>query len=270
MSQEEIKQEVLHKVFGTMLRNACERLAAKNPDFHYSLSDASGQAVYRFSTSITEKVFGKTNQKDGPWKNGKSAMYEILNESGDLIVRLSLGSSFFLDSWMEDYSSIAVGKSYTDDEKGLLSIASWSMKELYPNDETNLALERFVDEKLPIYEKELLAWQKKREALLEEGTIYAVKTDRYERNPAARKKCIEAHGCRCAICGFDFKKVYGEGFEGIIQVHHIVPLSKTKENHVVDPVKDLIPVCPNCHVALHAKPGGVYLPEELKAKIGGN
>ena len=27
---------------------------------------------------------------------------------------------------------------------------------------------------------------------------------------------------------------------------------------------DLIPVCPNCHTALHSKKGGVYTIEELK------
>jgi predicted HNH restriction endonuclease len=29
-------------------------------------------------------------------------------------------------------------------------------------------------------------------------------------------------------------------------------------------VKDLIPVCPNCHMILHSKPGGFYTVEEVK------
>lgn len=32
----------------------------------------------------------------------------------------------------------------------------------------------------------------------------------------------------------------------------------------MDPVRDLIPVYPNCHTALHSKPDGVYGIEELK------
>ena len=34
---------------------------------------------------------------------------------------------------------------------------------------------------------------------------------------------------------------------------------------IVSSAKDLVPVCPNCHTALHSKPGGVYSVEELKA-----
>ena len=47
-------------------------------------------------------------------------------------------------------------------------------------------------------------------------------------------------------------------------MHHIVPLAEIKEDYVVDPVKDLIPVCPNCHMVLHSKNGGVFLPNEVK------
>lgn len=99
---------------------------------------------------------------------------------------------------------------------------------------------------------------------LTEGTITEVTLDRYERNGTAREACLAAHGTTCAICGFDFAKTYGPDFAGIIQVHHIVPLHERAGEHVVDPVRDLIPVCPNCHVALHSKLGGTYLPDELR------
>lgn len=105
--------------------------------------------------------------------------------------------------------------------------------------------------------------------LLTEGATISVRADRYERSRAARRACIEAHGATCAICGFDFAKTYGPQFTGIIQVHHVVPLHQTATEHVVDPVRDLIPVCPNCHVALHAKPGGgTYTPDELRVLMG--
>lgn len=100
---------------------------------------------------------------------------------------------------------------------------------------------------------------------LKEGSRAEVTLDRYERSRAARAACIAAHGTSCAICGFDFARTYGPDFAGIIQVHHIVPLHIIAEEHAVDPIKDLIPVCPNCHVALHSKHGGTYLPDELRA-----
>lgn len=104
---------------------------------------------------------------------------------------------------------------------------------------------------------------------LTEGAMTSVRADRYERSRAARQACIKAHGATCAICGFDFARTYGQQFEGIIQVHHVVPLHQTAAEHVVDPVRDLIPVCPNCHVALHAKPdGGTYTPDELRILMG--
>ena len=99
---------------------------------------------------------------------------------------------------------------------------------------------------------------------LTEGAMTEVTLDRYERSRTAREACLAAHGTTCAICGFDFAKTYGPDFAGIIQVHHIVPLHERAGEHVVDPVRDLIPVCPNCHVALHSKPGGTYFPDELR------
>lgn len=113
-------------------------------------------------------------------------------------------------------------------------------------------------------EKESPSEQQATAALIE-GALKAVVADRYERSRAARQACIQAHGATCAICGFDFAKVYGPQFAGIIQVHHIMPLHETGKAHEVDPVRDLIPVCPNCHVALHAKPDGTYTPDELRA-----
>lgn len=38
---------------------------------------------------------------------------------------------------------------------------------------------------------------------------------------------------------------------GVIHVHHIVPLSKIGAEYKLDPIKDLIPLCPNCHAVVH-------------------
>mgnify|MGYP001595533781 FL=1 len=84
-----------------------------------------------------------------------------------------------------------------------------------------------------------------------EGATRQVLINAYERNHQARIACIEHHGSCCTICGFDFGKRYGENFEGLIHVHHIVPLSKLGKESIVDPKKDLIPVCPNCHAVIH-------------------
>ena len=103
--------------------------------------------------------------------------------------------------------------------------------------------------------------------LFTEGAQCSIVADRYERSRSALQACLQANGTVCAICGFDFAKAYGAEFAGIIQVHHITPISEIGHEHQVDPVHDLIPVCPNCHVALHSKPGGTYTPDELRALL---
>lgn len=103
--------------------------------------------------------------------------------------------------------------------------------------------------------------------LFTEGAQCNIVADRYERSRSARQACLQANGTACAICSFDFAKAYGAEFAGIIQVHHITPISEIGHEYQVDPVHDLIPVCPNCHVALHSKPGGTYTPDELRALL---
>jgi hypothetical protein len=101
-----------------------------------------------------------------------------------------------------------------------------------------------------------------------EGAMKEVVSNQYERNREARKKCLEANGTACKICGFDFGKTYGPEFAGMIEVHHIVPISSIGKDYVVDPIHDLIPVCPNCHMLLHSKKGGgVYTPDEVRAML---
>lgn len=96
-----------------------------------------------------------------------------------------------------------------------------------------------------------------------EGKKTEVKLERYERNNKARMECIKEYGLKCKVCGFDFEKTYGEIGKGFIQVHHIKELSEIKKEHKVDPVKDLIPICPNCHAMIHRKKPALKI-EELK------
>jgi len=85
-----------------------------------------------------------------------------------------------------------------------------------------------------------------------EGALKHVTVNRYERNRAARAACLRHHGTSCTICGFDFQSRYGPIGEGGIHVHHLVELSTVGRDYRVDPVNDLIPVCPNCHAMLHS------------------
>lgn len=92
-----------------------------------------------------------------------------------------------------------------------------------------------------------------KESLIREGARYQVTVNAYERDPRARRQCIEHYGAKCCICGFSFGAVYGELADGFIHVHHLRPLSSIGVEYAVDPVKDMRPVCPNCHAVLHLR-----------------
>ncbi len=97
--------------------------------------------------------------------------------------------------------------------------------------------------------------------MLSEGAKKQITINAYERNPEARRKCLEFYGTSCKICNFNFEIKYGTLAKNFIHVHHIVPLSETNNEYTVNPQKDLIPVCPNCHAVIHLKKPALTLAE---------
>ena len=102
------------------------------------------------------------------------------------------------------------------------------------------------------------------DCLMSEGGSRLITSRRYERNRINRELCLAANGHSCKICGFDFEKVYGDLGSRFIHVHHIVPVSEMKEEYLLNPRTDLIPVCPNCHAMLHREDPPLT-PEQLKS-----
>lgn len=95
-----------------------------------------------------------------------------------------------------------------------------------------------------------------------EGAKTQVTVNYYERDPKARQACIQHHGNTCKCCGFNFEKTYGKHGKDFIHVHHIKPLHTVGAGYVLDPINDLIPLCPNCHAMIH-RGNKVLLPSEL-------
>lgn len=102
--------------------------------------------------------------------------------------------------------------------------------------------------------------------LFQEGERRTVLVDRYERDPRARRACIEHYGARCCACGFAFRDIYGPLGEGVIEVHHLALMSGAQGVHQVDPVRDLRPLCSNCHTMAHRKQPPLSI-EELKSLL---
>ena len=95
-----------------------------------------------------------------------------------------------------------------------------------------------------------------------EGAKKQITVNAYERSAEARAICIQHYGLNCSVCGFNFEEQYGQIGAGFVHVHHLTPLSEVNQGYKLNPIKDLRPVCPNCHAMLHQhKPA--YSIEEL-------
>ncbi|HHX61624.1 MAG TPA: EVE domain-containing protein [Epulopiscium sp.] len=101
-----------------------------------------------------------------------------------------------------------------------------------------------------------------------EGAKKQITVNAYERSYLARRRCLEHYGVQCVVCGFNATEIYGREFENKIHVHHIKPLNEIGKEYVVDPVRDLVPVCPNCHMIIHSREPA-YLPGEIKERFVG-
>ena len=86
-----------------------------------------------------------------------------------------------------------------------------------------------------------------------EGAKKTITVNAYERDDGARAACLAKYGYVCAVCDVLLEDRYGRIAREFIHVHHVTPISKIGKSYEVDPVKDLRPVCPNCHAILHRK-----------------
>ena len=109
----------------------------------------------------------------------------------------------------------------------------------YATDPTHQALDTGLAEELDAPER------------YPEGARKQIVVNAVERSAKARTACIRNHGLDCVACGFNFEKVYGSLGEEFIHVHHLVPVTALSGERDVDPVADLVPVCPNCHAMIH-------------------
>ena len=99
-----------------------------------------------------------------------------------------------------------------------------------------------------------------------EGSAKQILVNSFERSAFARLACLVHHGYACKVCDLDFGSRYGEIGRGFIHVHHVVKIASIGKEYVINPVTDLIPVCPNCHAMLHQSDPPMTV-EELRVRI---
>ena len=105
--------------------------------------------------------------------------------------------------------------------------------------------------------------KKSEEIVYFEGKRYSVNSTAIERDSSARRRCLEHFGYSCNVCSINFEEEYGEIGKNYIHVHHRVDIMYTDGEHVIDPTKDLIPLCPNCHAMVHTEKPAMPI-EKLK------
>ncbi len=103
-----------------------------------------------------------------------------------------------------------------------------------------------------------------------EGSTKKISINTYERNPHARKKCIQHYGYNCAVCSFNFEDHFGEIGQDFIHVHHLKQLAEIGQEYHLNPIFDLRPVCPNCHAMLHRKTPPFSIEELKELRIRAN
>jgi hypothetical protein len=149
-------------------------------------------------------------------------------------------------------------------------LADWSKGQAYPGlkkgssnpDKDQIA--DYLDAFLFRFLQELLGPDD--EETFPEGSSRQMTVNRYERDPKARKKCLAYWGFNCIVCGFSFEERYGPLGHEYIHVHHLRELSTVPPGYQVNPKKDLVPICPNCHAMIHRESPAVT-PDELKQRI---
>ncbi len=98
------------------------------------------------------------------------------------------------------------------------------------------------------------------EEIVTEGTPKTMVTKSYERSRKLRSTAIDyftKNGMiTCDCCGFEFKSFYGETYgTPCIEIHHMKPIfqyaSKSVVQTIEEALRNLLPVCPNCHRVIH-------------------
>ncbi|WP_434994576.1 HNH endonuclease [Arthrobacter sp. Ld5] len=98
-----------------------------------------------------------------------------------------------------------------------------------------------------------------------------VQANRFERDPEMRRTVVAHRGAACHACGLDFEQRYGLDGDALVQMHHITPPEYVDADYDVDPLVDLVPLCPTCHVVAHSRwprPYGVGELREMLARSG--
>ena len=222
----------------------------------------------------------------------KEALTDVFNPQGEdakilagrkdtkfsQIVRNLMGSHYESNHMAEytkkdgsrQFSLTAEGLKYVEDN---LSFLQYLFKNSFEYDSTiELSSKVFTSKKT----KKVLIYDE--DDTITEGKV-STKTDIVkERSQKLRRAAIDYYTVDgkivCSVCGFDFKETYGELGEGYIQMHHENPIYQYSdygfETYISEAVKNMKPLCANCHCMVHRNKSKLISITELKTIIDGS
>ena len=254
-----------HAIQRQLAANIIKDKCAQNSNILFRDAWCTQERVIRFTTPFFRELFHTEEKETREWNTGDLVMFEAHNNTNSFTINCVYSPKGATNEQIKTGNKLIIFlKAKKEGNQYILN--NWDIST--NNGDINSlfqSFDSFLDETIPVFEEQIKGGMSHPdEDELKEGSVEYTAHRSYERNAKARAACIAAHGTVCAVCGMDFSKVYGPDFAGKIEVHHIVPISQIGKEYTVDPVNDLIPVCPNCHTALHSKKGGVYTIEELK------
>ncbi len=222
----------------------------------------------------------------------KEALTDVFNPQGEdakilagrkdtkfsQIVRNLMGSHYESNHMAEytkkdgsrQFSLTAEGLKYVEDN---LSFLQYLFKNSFEYDSIiELSSKVFTSKKM----KKVLIYDE--DDTITEGKV-STKTDIVkERSQKLRRAAIDYYTVDgkivCSVCGFDFKETYGELGEGYIQMHHENPIYQYSdygfETYISEAVKNMKPLCANCHCMVHRNKSKLISITELKTIIVGS
>lgn len=260
---EDLKLQLQKQLIANVIRDRCAR--DNNIIFNEALCEQD--RIVRFTTPFLRSLFHTDKENTAHGNIGDIAMYEVYIAPNSLSIACLVCEKNVAKQDRAIFEILSKCYTFGNVAGKLYSLREWEFAEEDNLDNLFATFDDFLKNELSSFEKSIADFideAKHKDALYTEGAQEMFFGSKYERNAKARAACLSHYGTACTICGIDFEKVYGPEFAGIIEVHHIVPLHKISKEYVVDPIHDLIPLCPNCHAVIHHKKDSVYTVEEIK------
>ncbi|MFC3298986.1 hypothetical protein FJV46_12135 [Arthrobacter agilis] len=89
-----------------------------------------------------------------------------------------------------------------------------------------------------------------------------------EHDPDLRSLALAHRGSLCHACDVDLEQAYGDAGRDLMEVHHITPLEYLDSYYEVDPLTDLVPLCPTCHAVAHSGRPVPLRVEDIRRMLG--